>query len=52
MLWKATGDEEHLRAAHELLMFGRDNAPDEYKQSILENVPLHAAIAKDFHDRQ
>jgi tetratricopeptide (TPR) repeat protein/predicted Ser/Thr protein kinase len=52
VLWKATGDEEHLRAAHELLMFGHENAPDEYKQSILQNVPLHAAILKDFDDRK
>jgi tetratricopeptide (TPR) repeat protein len=44
VLWRATGKPEHLAEAHRQLMFLRDHAPEDCKQSILENVPLHAEI--------
>jgi tetratricopeptide (TPR) repeat protein/predicted Ser/Thr protein kinase len=44
-LWHATSDPNHLAEAHEKLMFLLDHAPEEYRDSMLENVPLHRDIA-------
>ena len=44
LLWKATSDPAHLAEAHRLLEFARDHAPEQYRDTILENVPLHRDI--------
>ena len=43
-LWELTGDRAHLDEAHRLLAFMRDHAPDEDRDSMIENVPLHSDI--------
>ncbi len=44
LLWRATSDPAQLAEAHRLLEFARDHAPEEYRETILENVPLHRDI--------
>jgi tetratricopeptide (TPR) repeat protein len=43
-LWKATQDGAHLEEAHRLLEILVDRSPEEYRASMLENVPLHRNI--------
>ncbi|MHC4550992.1 MAG: IS1380 family transposase [Planctomycetota bacterium] len=43
-LWKGTNDPEHLSEAHRLLCIMRDHSPEEYRTSMIENVPLHRDI--------
>ena len=43
-LWELTGDRKHLDEAHRLLGFMRDHAPEEDRDSMIENVPLHRDI--------
>ncbi|MHC4955102.1 MAG: protein kinase domain-containing protein [Planctomycetota bacterium] len=45
-LWELTGDRAHLDEAHRLLAFMRDHAPEEDRDSMIENVPLHRDIMK------
>ena len=35
----------HLDEAHRLLQHLRDHAPEEYRDTMVENVPLHRDIA-------
>ena len=44
VLWKATQDAEHLKVAHRLLQELREHAPEEYRDSMVQNVPLHRDI--------
>ena len=44
LLWQATGDRQHLEEAHRLLTLMRDHAPEEYRGSMIDNVPLHRDI--------
>ncbi|MHC4452324.1 MAG: tetratricopeptide repeat protein [Planctomycetota bacterium] len=44
VLWKATQDPSHLEEAYRMLCFVRDHAPEEYRDSMIENVPLHRRI--------
>ena len=43
-LWLGTGDRTHAAAALAELEHLRDNAPEEHRQSIVDDVPLHRAI--------
>jgi len=43
-LWELTDDEAHLTEAHRLLMFARDHAPEDDRESMLDNVPLYRDI--------
>ena len=43
-LWELTKDAAHLAEAHRLLCFMRDHAPEEDRDSMIENVPLHRDI--------
>jgi serine/threonine protein kinase/tetratricopeptide (TPR) repeat protein len=43
-LWELTGDPVHLGEAHRLLEFGLDNCPEEYRESMVAEVPLHRDI--------
>jgi tetratricopeptide (TPR) repeat protein len=45
-LWLATGNRDHLEEAHRMLMVLRDNAPEEDRDSMIENVPLHRDIMR------
>jgi len=44
LLWRATDDPAHLAEAHRLLRHLRDHAPEEYRETMIENVPLHRDI--------
>ncbi|MEE8106381.1 MAG: tetratricopeptide repeat protein [Planctomycetota bacterium] len=43
-LFQATNDATHLAAAHKLLSDLRNHAPEKYRETMIENVPLHRAI--------
>jgi hypothetical protein len=45
-LWQLTQDKAHLEDAHRRLCFLRDHAPAEYRDSMIENVPLHKSILR------
>jgi serine/threonine protein kinase/tetratricopeptide (TPR) repeat protein len=44
VLWQATGDRDQLEAAHRLLVYARDHAPEDRREAMIENVPLHRDI--------
>ena len=44
LLWKATRDPVHLEEARRLLGALRDHAPEDCRDSMIENVPLHREI--------
>ncbi len=43
-LWELTQDKVHLEEAHRLLCFMRDHSPEEDRESLIENVPLHRDV--------
>jgi hypothetical protein len=43
-LWKATGDRSHLEEARRLLLRLRDGAPEEDRERMMRDVPLHREI--------
>ncbi len=45
-LWQAYGDPMDLAEAKRSLQFLVDHAPEQYTQSMIENVPLHREIAE------
>ncbi|MHC4940192.1 MAG: protein kinase domain-containing protein [Planctomycetota bacterium] len=45
-LWELTRDKAHLEEAHRLLRFMRDHAPEQDRDAMIENVPLHRAITE------
>jgi tetratricopeptide (TPR) repeat protein len=45
VLFKATAAAADLAEAHAMLTQLRDRAPEEYRSSVIENVPLHREIA-------
>jgi len=49
-LWELTQDRAHLDEAHRLLAFMRDHAPEDCRESMIENVPLHRDIAKAWEE--
>lgn len=49
--WEATQDETQLAAARRLLDHLVEHAPEEYRESMLEKVPLHRAIVKAWASR-
>ncbi len=52
LLFKATSDRDHLAEAHRLLVFARDHAPEEYRETMIENVPLHRDIVAAWEEKQ
>jgi tetratricopeptide (TPR) repeat protein len=44
LLFRSTGDAAHLAEAHRLLTHLRDHAPEEYRETMIANVPLHRDI--------
>ena len=48
VLWKANGNPEHLTEAHRLLTELREHAPEEYRESMIENIPLNREIMQAY----
>ncbi len=46
LLWRVTKERAHLEAAHGLLEEFREQAPEEYRDTMVENVPLHRDVVK------
>ncbi len=46
LLCKVTSDPAHLAEAKQLLDDLVEHAPEEYRESMIENVPLHRDIMK------
>jgi len=49
-LWELTQDKEHVEEAHRLLSFMRDHAPEDCRDSLIENVPLHRDIMRAWEE--
>jgi len=49
-LWELTSDMAHLEEAHRLLCFVREHAPEDCRDSMIENVPLHRDILKAWEE--
>ena len=49
-LWGVTQDKTHLAEAHRLLAFMRGHAPEDCRDSMIENVPLHRDIMKAWEE--
>ena len=47
MLWRATGDVEHLEDARGFLDGLVENAPEEYRASVVSGVALHRAVVDE-----
>jgi serine/threonine protein kinase/tetratricopeptide (TPR) repeat protein len=52
LLYKATGDKQHLEAAHDLLTFWVEHAPEAYRETTLANVKLHRDIVRAWEEHQ
>jgi tetratricopeptide (TPR) repeat protein len=50
-LWQLTGDAAHLEEAKRLLDFRVEHAPEECRESMIENVPLHREIMEAYGAR-
>ena len=46
-MYRVTGERSHLDAAWERLTHLRDNAPPEYRESMMRDQPMHRAILDD-----
>ena len=44
LLWKVTGDRQHIEAAKRLLDERVRHAPEQYRESMVNNVRLHREI--------
>ncbi|MCZ6786677.1 MAG: tetratricopeptide repeat protein, partial [Planctomycetota bacterium] len=51
-LWELTQDPTHLTEAHRLLAHLRDHAPEDCRDSMIENVPLHRGIMKAWEEHR
>ena len=49
-LWELTKDKVHLAEAHRLLCYVLDHAPEDCRDSMIENVPLHRDIMKAWEE--
>ena len=49
-LWQLTNNSAHLTEAKRLLDFAVEHSPEEYRTSMLENVPLHRDIMKAWEE--
>jgi len=50
-LWQLTKDRAHLDEAKRLLELLVERAPEEDRETMVENVPLHRGIVEALHDR-
>jgi hypothetical protein len=44
LLWQTTKDSTWLEEAHRLLLHLHEHAPTQYRELLLDNVPLHRVI--------
>ena len=51
-LWELTRDMAHLAEAKRLLDFAVDHAPEDCRESMIENVPLHRDIMRAWEEQQ
>jgi tetratricopeptide (TPR) repeat protein len=51
LLWKATRARADLEEAHRLLEYFREHAPEEYRDTVIRNVPLNREIAAAWEAR-
>ena len=49
-LWELTQDQTHLTEAHRLLEHPRDHAPEDCRDSMIENVSLYRDIMKAWEE--
>jgi tetratricopeptide (TPR) repeat protein len=49
-LWQATGDEKELAQSHSLLAQLRETAPEDCRDSMIENVPLQREIMQAWQE--
>jgi hypothetical protein len=49
-LWELTRDRTHLAEAKRLLDFAVEHAPEDCRDSMIENVPLHRDIMRAWED--
>jgi len=49
-LWELTKDKAHLAEAKRLLDFAVEHSPEEYRTSMIENVPLHRDIMRAWEE--
>ena len=52
VLWQATGDAVHLEEARRLLQAAQDLAPEEHRESMIENVPLNRDILRAWEEHE
>ena len=52
LLFKATKDAAQLEEAHRLLTYLSDHAPEEYRETMIKNVPLHRDIASAWKEHR
>jgi tetratricopeptide (TPR) repeat protein len=52
LLWQVTRDRAHLEKAHRILSRLRDYAPEEYRDTMIANVPLHRDIMVAWREHQ
>lgn len=46
LLWRLTGERGHLEAAQGILVHLTQHAPEQYREAMIEKVPLHRQIAE------
>ena len=51
-MWEASNDPSHLEEAYSLLCYLRDHAPEEYRETMIANVPLHRRIMEAWKEHQ
>ena len=51
LLYEATADEQYLKAAHDLLLFFVEHAPEQHRETTLIDVKLHRHIMKAWQDQ-
>jgi hypothetical protein len=50
-LWELTKDKTHLTEAKRLLDFAVEHAPEDCRNSMIENVPLHRDIMRAWQEQ-
>ena len=52
LVWKVSADPSLLEGAHRMLCELRDHAPEEYRETMIENVPLHRNIVRAWEETE
>ncbi len=51
-LWELTKDKAHLAEAQRLLMDAHEHVSEKYRDTMLQNVPLHRDIMKAWEEHR